>query len=149
VRPIKSREKLESFKKQRITSREVLRQKLYQDALEVRRLDTHVDEFLRLIREDARHHDTKELLRHGGEFEREIQAELDHLMEMARGDLDLFLRILGSLHRFKTELKRLNNQEASFRTFADAEIRYADALSRSAQHKLEALNKVFRRIQHA
>ena len=146
---IETAKKLHQFRQDRKDARDVLRLKLFSDALKVKQLDKHIDEFLSLIKKDTKKHDIKDLKKHATEFEREVHDELSYLLNLTQEDLKLYIRVLKALHSFKVEIKRYSKEDTSFSKLAKAELKYAEVITKAAHHKLDSLHILFKRLENS
>lgn len=119
---------------------------LVAEASQIRQLDRHVDEFLRVLREDARQHESAALKQHVKSFERELHDELDLLFRSTKQDLVLYEKILRALARYRDELRSLMG-DPSLVSLASSELNYADLLLRTTHDKLDTLFLLFKKLK--
>ncbi len=137
---------VENFSKKRRDAKQVFSLRLVEDAKKIEQLDSHVNEFLDKIRQDAGNHDLELLKNDSQAFEREIHEELDLLFKRTKQDLELYVRLLNALSAFREELKvQLKDDKLS--GLDDSEIGYADALRKTTIEKLETLQLLFKKLR--
>lgn len=133
------------MRKHRHEARHVQKLKIFENANDVRRLDKHVDEFERAISNDLKQHDAKKLRKHADEFEHEIHDELGLLIKQTRDDLKLYNKVFRKLQKFRKRMEKLEN--SSYSSIAGHELKYADLITKSMNHKLDALERLFKRCR--
>ncbi|MFH1400642.1 MAG: hypothetical protein ABIH41_03920 [Nanoarchaeota archaeon] len=119
--------------------------RIFSDVHEVKKLDRHILEFLELLKKDAKTHDSKALKTHAEAFDREVHEELDRLIDITREDLKMYNRVAHMLAVYDRELSKMQGKQDS--PIAQADVKYAELITRNAIHQLESLNNVFRRFR--
>lgn len=140
------KEHLDNFVANRANASEVFSTRLVADAAEIRRLDVHVEEFLKQLRKDAGNHELSLLKKHAHDFDHELHEELDLLFKATKQDLELYKRILAALIKYRAELHKLIDDK-SLGTLATSEINYANLLLQTAYEKVETLELLFRKLR--
>ncbi|MBN1645627.1 hypothetical protein JW868_01155 [Candidatus Woesearchaeota archaeon] len=121
--------------------------KICRDARQAQRLDRHINEFLKHMKDDAKKHDLKDLRIDAEEFERHVHSEIMFMFETYRKELELYKRILKSLHRFKAEMELVLNKNPDWKTYARSEMKYVDLLVDSIHHKFDSFESILRRMK--
>lgn len=144
---MQSHKKLTEFKKHKQDKGQLIKNRIFRDVEDIKRLDRHVQEFESAIKKDIKEHDNKRLVIHAREFEHEIHEELAKLIDLSKQDLMLYMRLFKKLQQLKKTLKKMGVADSRYERIAEAEYRYAELISTSMDRKLDSLYKLFKRMR--
>ncbi|MFH1071853.1 MAG: hypothetical protein V1743_00310 [Nanoarchaeota archaeon] len=147
MRIIKTKRKLEEFKRQKKAAREILKLKIFEDVHEIKKLDKHIGEFIAAMRDDIKQHAVQNLREHTKEFEFEVHEELDRLIDLTKQDLELYIKVMKSLNDFKRLMKSISHTDPQFEKIAEQELKYAAVIHQDMHHKLATISKIFKRLR--
>lgn len=143
---MKSEVKLKEFKCIRIKCRDHLKTEMYQDLKDVKNLDDHILEYVKVAKEDIKKHNLKDVQNVTKEFENEIYEELYSVIKNANEDLDLLKKILTALNKLKQEVD-FKNEPSRLIGLEKYEMRFAEAIIDGAKSKLDETKKTFDRLK--
>lgn len=141
---ITSQQALRDFQRRRRHAEDILGLKLYRGARSIRRLDEHAKGFHNEIKHDLKSTSREQVKGVTKEFEKELQAEIDKLISLAKADIGTLQKTMDEWTGIKRTLK---GKDERYDAILETERRYAEVLTSSMAHRLDALNNSFHRLR--
>jgi hypothetical protein len=144
VRTIKSQQALHDFERQRRHAEQILGLKLYAGANSSKRLHEQTKAFHQAVKEDDGKAPAIAVQGTSRAFEKELHASIEKLIVQTKADITSLQKTMDEW----TSLKRtIKGKDEHYAAVLETERRYAEVLTSSMGHRLDALNNSFRRLR--
>lgn len=141
-----TKKKREEYSKARKQKKELLSTPLYRGIKDVKKLDKHIQSFIKAVEKDSSLSD-KEINKQIKDFEEELHEEAKELRDEIKTSINHLVRGLEKLSELKIVQEKATGKRHHLRNVLGHEKKLADALMRGLHAKMDSLEKMFKRLE--